>query len=75
MIFPSFTSFTEKDDIFLRNLGEFQYFVYLEAKQCFVLPFKIQGIGQDREDHEALLEHFWKSPKTLKLHGFTSTMA
>ncbi|CAN9170917.1 hypothetical protein CUC08_Gglean011293 [Alternaria sp. MG1] len=75
MIFLDSTSFTEEDATFLRNLGEFRHFVYLEAKQCFVFPSKIRGIGQNRKDHKALLEHFLKSLKTLKLHGFTCTMA
>lgn len=64
MIFLDSTSFTEEDATFLRNLGEFRHFVYLEAKQCFVFPSKIRGIGQNRKDHKALLEHFLKSQDT-----------
>ncbi|CAN9130317.1 unnamed protein product [Alternaria alternata] len=69
MIFLDSTSFTEEDATLLRNLGEFRHFVYSEAKQCFVFPSKIRGIGHNHKDHKALLEHFLKSLKTLKLHG------
>lgn len=61
--------------MFLGNLSEFRYLMYLEVDQRFVFPSKIQGIRKGHKNQKALLKHFPKSLRTLKHHSCTSLVA